>query len=106
MKEFLLLFTGCGIFFGGFFSLCFFNGEKWGVKKIFHVFITFTLCGLFFGGLIFLNNLGNEATWNNGKCPSCSTEWTFSNAQDKHGTTLYYWYCEKCHTIIELDRQF
>lgn len=46
----------------------------------------------------------NKIVYNEGKCPSCKTEWHFVNAsrsKDSNGS-FHYYECESCHDTITL----
>ena len=61
-------------------------------------------CGI---SAMFCTERNNDVkAWNNGSC-ECGCEWTFSNVEHlRNSGNLYYWYCEDCERLIELNTQF
>lgn len=39
--------------------------------------------------------------WNDGKCPTCNSEWSFESAARGRNSTIYYYECEECHEVIK-----
>lgn len=59
--------------------------------------------GLVMAGINYLECKIEQEKWNNGYC-ECGNAWEFCNGDDERfGSTNYYWKCDECGSIIELN---
>lgn len=91
---------------GAFMSLMFTSGMKDGWKKVVACIIISLAIGFGFSGLFALERKGDEMAWNNGHC-ECGGEWElFDIERLKNSGNLYYYNCEECGAVIELNSNF
>ena len=106
MKIFIILAIIFGVVVGGFFGLMFSSSSK-GWRKAIIMIITMVITGCLLSGMFWVEQAGDAYSWNDGVCPNCNVEWTFSNADHlRNSGTLYYWSCLNCGRVIELHSQF
>ena len=105
MTAFIIVAIILGVTVGGYLGMMIF-GRCNGWKLFLGVFSTMVVVGCLLSGMLYLEDQGDIEKWNGGYCPVSGTPWTFSNADHvRNGGTRYYWYCEDCGKIIELQRQ-
>ena len=101
MQTFLVYCIPCAII-GMFMALLITAGSKTKVGHAVGFIILSLVLTAFFAGMFTLEHMGDESTWNNGKCIICGGEYNFVNADRYRNHTTYYYECEDCGHIIEL----
>lgn len=91
--------------FGLFLSAIFFSSINFRstITQIFLYTITSLVIGFGFIGMIVWENEASLSVWNDGKCSNCGEELRFVNASRYKFGTYYYYTCDNCGNIIELD---
>lgn len=72
-------------------------------KRFIYCWLTAILTGAIIGGIFTASYNYDVKQFNNGYCPTCEEPWRFAGATRDKSTTTYYWTCDNCGAIIELN---
>lgn len=100
----------CTITVGAFFALLWFanstvaeRGKPW--RRVVIAILMALAIGLGVSRMLYWDVEIQEDIWNNGICARCGGEMEFKNASHtRTNNTYYYFQCEDCGNIIELNR--
>ena len=85
------------------------------MKENVREFISSLIKGILIGSVVFVIIIGlaylgviaqhkeNESIYNNGVCTNCGGHYEFVSASRHKQTTYYYYQCDNCEKIIELQ---
>lgn len=79
------------------------NGTKTKMKHIIKFALATVVITAFCAGEFTLNEFEEQKIWNNGIC-TCGGEYKFINGSRYRNTTTYYYECDNCGDVLELQR--
>lgn len=105
MKMFIVSFVVFSMIFG-------IVGLLFGWSKSGEFFSSETLLGLIpstalaliVAVAVSLQFTSDNTAWNDGKCPKCSIEWELFDVEKYRRSTIYFYQCPECKTIIDTAR--
>lgn len=95
----LILGTSLGLFITAYMDL---EGTK---RRITTILIAIAV-GIFLAFMYHINDNANEKMWNNGICTECEGEMEFTSASHTKYNNRYYYKCNDCGNVIELDNLY
>lgn len=101
MQTFLIYCIPCALI-GVFLALLITAGSKTKAGHIIGFIVLSLVLTAIFAGMFTLEYMGDENTWNDGKCEICGGSYDFVNASRYRNHTTYYYECDSCGYIIEL----
>ena len=100
-SAFIVFFIIPGLFFG---ALVYGAMEyKSFAKRFICGWLIAVLTGAIIGGIFTASYNYDVKQFNNGYCPTCEEPWRFAGATQDKSTTTYYWTCDNCGAVIELN---
>lgn len=72
-------------------------------KRFVCCWLTAVITGIIISGIFTASYNYDVKQFNNGYCPTCEEPWRFAGATQDKSTTTYYWTCDDCGAIIELN---
>lgn len=109
MEEFVICAVIMTFTLGAYISIIivatFMKNNKTIVKNIVRFIIALTIGCLVSFALVSESN-ANDKTWNNGYCTQCGNPYRFVNVDRSFSTTRYYWTCDNCRKVIELQKNY
>ncbi len=73
------------------------------VQGIFMAFIIGLLPLMIYAIATYDGSKDKDKIWNDGKCPTCNTQWEFVNGSTWRGDEQYFYKCPKCKKVISVD---
>jgi hypothetical protein len=88
---------------GGFFGVITWirNDEEPKAKQITKTVLAVLVMTTIVSGTFCLGYNADLYVWNDGKCPTCNSEWNFESVARGKNSTVYYYECEQCHEVIK-----
>ena len=77
-----------------------------GIKKRITIILIAIATGTLFSFMYYVNYIANEKVWNNGVCVECDGKLEFINASHTKYNNRYYYKCDNCGNVIELDHLY
>lgn len=81
------------------------ENKKTIVKNIATIIIAVAI-GCLSGFALMSESNADDKAWNNGYCTQCRNPYRFVNADRSFSTTHYYWSCDNCGKVIELQNNY
>ena len=77
-----------------------------GIKKRITIILISIATGALCSFIYYVNDIANEYVWNNGVCMECDGKLEFINASHTKYNNRYYYKCDNCDNVIELDHLY